>query len=32
MSDKVPILGTIFNDSKEATRTYYHAEERWSES
>jgi polysaccharide biosynthesis transport protein len=33
MSDKVPILGTIFNDSKEGTRSsYYQTEERWSAS
>jgi polysaccharide biosynthesis transport protein len=31
MSDRVPILGTIFNDSKEAPRSYY-AEGQWNAS
>lgn len=32
MSDRVPILGTIFNDSKEGPRSYYHTEDQWTES
>jgi len=32
ISDSVPILGMIFNDWKEAPRTYYGGEEQWSEA